>query len=47
MDDATLKQYVQDELAWRPGIDSEHIGVTADNGVVTLSGCVPRLRSEN
>ena len=41
MDDATLKQSVVDELAWRPDIDSAHIGVTADNGVITLSGYVP------
>jgi osmotically-inducible protein OsmY len=40
MDDATLKQMVIDELAWRPDIDSAHIGVTADKGVVTLSGYV-------
>jgi len=41
MDDATLKQNVVDELAWRPDIDSAHIGVTADKGVITLSGYVP------
>ncbi len=41
MDDATLKQSVVDELAWRPDIDSAHIGVTADDGVITLSGYVP------
>jgi len=40
MDDTTLQQNVIDELAWRPDIDSAHIGVTADNGVVTLSGYV-------
>ena len=41
MDDATLKQYVLDELAWRPDVDSAHIGITAENGVITLSGDVP------
>lgn len=41
MDDAALKQNVVDELAWRPDIDSAHIGVTADRGVITLSGYVP------
>jgi osmotically-inducible protein OsmY len=41
MDDAALKQSVVDELAWRPDIDSAHIGVTADQGVITLSGYVP------
>lgn len=38
--DATLKQNVVDELGWRPDVDSAHIGVTADNGIVTLSGYV-------
>lgn len=41
MDDATLKQSVIDELVWRPDIDSAHIGVTANNGIITLSGYVP------
>ena len=51
MDDATLKQYVLDELAWRPDIDSSHIGVSADDGVITLSGYVPsyaqKIEAEN
>ena len=38
--DAVLKQNVVDELAWRPDINSAHIGVTANNGVVTLTGRV-------
>jgi osmotically-inducible protein OsmY len=38
--DAILKQDVEDELAWRPEINSAHIGVAAENGVVTLSGHV-------
>lgn len=41
MNDATLKQSVVDELAWRPDIDSAHIGVTAADGIITLSGYVP------
>jgi osmotically-inducible protein OsmY len=41
MDDAMLRQNVLDELAWRPAIESAHIGVTADHGVVTLTGHVP------
>jgi osmotically-inducible protein OsmY len=40
MDDVTLKQNVIDELTWRPDIDAAHIGVTADNGVIRLSGSV-------
>lgn len=39
--DAVLKQDVQDELAWRPEIDSDHVEITADNGIVTLKGYVP------
>jgi osmotically-inducible protein OsmY len=41
MSDATLRNNVIEELGWRPNIRSEHIGVTAENGVVTLSGHVP------
>jgi osmotically-inducible protein OsmY len=39
--DAVLKQDVAEELAWRPEIDSDHIGITAHNGIVTLKGYVP------
>jgi osmotically-inducible protein OsmY len=39
--DAVLKQDVEEELAWHPDIDSDHIGIRADNGVVTLKGYVP------
>jgi osmotically-inducible protein OsmY len=38
--DETLKQTVTDELAWEPSIDASHIGVTAKNGVITLTGHV-------
>ncbi|SDE43140.1 Osmotically-inducible protein OsmY, contains BON domain [Pricia antarctica] len=38
--DSKIKQDVQDELAWQPGIDESKIGVTVDKGVVTLSGSV-------
>ena len=41
MSDVTLRNDVIEELSWRPDIKSEHIGVTAENGVVTLSGHVP------
>lgn len=41
MNDKDLCRNVLDELAFEPSIDSEHIGVTAANGVVTLSGYVP------
>jgi osmotically-inducible protein OsmY len=41
MNDKQLQQSVTDELAWDPSITSAHIGVTAREGVVTLSGHVP------
>lgn len=40
MSDRTLKLAVEDELAWEPSIDAERIGVTAEDGVVTLTGHV-------
>lgn len=38
--DHQLKQDVLAELKWEPSISADHIGVTAQNGVVTLSGHV-------
>ncbi len=35
-----LKHDVEDELEWDPSIDAAKIGITADQGVVTLSGSV-------
>ncbi len=40
MNDQALKQRVLDELAWQPGFDEAHIGVTVRGGVVTLTGYV-------
>jgi osmotically-inducible protein OsmY len=40
MIDQALKQKVLSELAWQPGFDEAHIGVTARGGVVTLTGHV-------
>jgi osmotically-inducible protein OsmY len=40
MDNAKLRQNVMDELEFEPSIDAAHIGVTAENGVVTLTGYV-------
>jgi osmotically-inducible protein OsmY len=39
--DKQLQKSVTDELEWEPSITSAHIGVTAKDGVVTLSGHVP------
>jgi len=40
MTDVTLRQNVLDELEFEPSIDAAHIGVTAEGGVVTLTGHV-------
>lgn len=40
MNDKELRQLVIDELEYEPSIDAADIGVTAENGVVTLSGHV-------
>ena len=36
-----LRRNVLNELAWDPTFDATHIGVAADNGVVTLTGHGP------
>jgi osmotically-inducible protein OsmY len=38
--DSLLQQAVLAELSWEPSVASAHIGVTANNGVVTLTGYV-------
>jgi len=43
VDDMTLQTQVMDELVWVPNVDTAHIGVTARNGVVTLSGIVSTM----
>lgn len=40
IDDSTLQAMVMEELDWDPSLNAAHIGVTAKNGVVTLSGFV-------
>jgi osmotically-inducible protein OsmY len=42
-DDLTLQARVMEELTWIPNVDAAHIGVSARNGVVTLSGIVNTL----
>jgi len=39
-EDRRLQRRVLDELEFEPSVDATHIGVTADDGVVTLSGHV-------
>jgi osmotically-inducible protein OsmY len=41
--DAALKTSVLAELAWEPSVTAAHIGVTARDGVITLSGHVQRF----
>ncbi|MBP0580424.1 BON domain-containing protein [Labrys sp. LIt4] len=38
--DSKLQQAVLDELAWEPSVAAGHVGVTAEDGVVTLTGHV-------
>ncbi len=40
MTDTELKQHVQNALDWEPSIDASDIGVSVDEGVVTLRGNV-------
>lgn len=40
--DTQLQRDVLDALDWEASIDASQIGVTAKDGVVTLTGCVPR-----
>jgi osmotically-inducible protein OsmY len=40
MGDKTLRQSIIDELDFDPSVESAHIGVAAEDGVVTLSGYV-------
>ncbi|HUJ59038.1 MAG TPA: BON domain-containing protein [Kofleriaceae bacterium] len=39
--DQQLKHDVENELRWEPSVDEAHIGVSAKDGIVTLSGHVP------
>src|SRR5690348_8091458 len=41
--DTELQHDVMEELAWEPSIDAAEIGVSAESGIVTLSGIVKSL----
>jgi osmotically-inducible protein OsmY len=43
MEDKTLRQFIVDELDWEPSVDSAHVGVAVDKGIVTLTGHVPNF----
>ncbi|ADJ63892.1 BON domain-containing protein [Herbaspirillum seropedicae] len=38
-----LQQKIIDELEWEPSVDARHINVAVKDGIVTLSGYVPRF----
>ena len=40
MSDKIIQEAVMDELEWEPSVHAAHIGVTANKGVVTLTGHV-------
>lgn len=40
MNDTILRNTILDELDFQPDVDAAHIGVSVDNGIVTLSGHV-------
>lgn len=40
MDDKVLKRLVEDELEWEPSVNAAGIGVSAENGIVRLTGHV-------
>jgi osmotically-inducible protein OsmY len=40
MSDSELRKAVEEALDWEPSIDAKAIGVSVDNGIVTLSGHV-------
>jgi osmotically-inducible protein OsmY len=40
MTDQELKGHVEDALSWEPSVDAAEIGVSVDNGVITLRGDV-------
>ena len=51
MTDKDLKQHVQNALDWEPSVDAADIGVSVDEGVVTLRGNVgsyaEKIKAEN
>ena len=44
--DHALRQDILDELEFEPAIDANEIGVTVENGIVTLSGHVPNYHQK-
>ncbi len=46
MNDLELQQHILDELEFEPSVNAAHIGVSVDNGVVTLTGHVSNYPEE-
>ena len=44
--DRQLQEAVLAEFAWEPSITAAHIGVAADDGVITLTGTVPHYHEK-
>lgn len=44
--DKKLQTDVLNELNWQPGVDAAHIGVSAQDGAVTLTGHVPNYAAK-
>ncbi len=42
-DDEQIQRDVIEELSWEPALDARQIGVTVQNGIVTLTGSVSCL----
>jgi osmotically-inducible protein OsmY len=40
--DTQLRRHVLDELEWQPSVNASHITVAAKDGVISLTGSVPR-----
>ena len=47
MTDLELKQDVEDALTWEPSFDAADIGVSVDNGVVTLRGDIANYAAKS
>ena len=45
--DSELKKVVLEELSWEPSVDAAHIGVTAKDGVITLTGHVDNYSAKS
>jgi osmotically-inducible protein OsmY len=47
MNDMVLRQNILDELEFEPSLNAANIGVSVENGVVTLTGHVPTYMEKN